>query len=180
MTLRIPVKWIIVGLFLILEGILVVIYNYHDDHDRSTIAFAATVLGGAFAFYTYLQGIDERRAQNAHHLIERWNAADMMGIRLVLLDVMENRLDPKNLTRNDAAVLEKRSHIVTALNFFEELSIAVLKRTANEDRLEDFFAAIVQQAFAKRDEWIKSERKADNEPAYYCQFEKLVAKWKNK
>jgi Domain of unknown function (DUF4760) len=178
MTLRVPVKWIIVGLFLLLEGILVVIYGYHDDHDRATIAFTATVLGGAFALYTYLQGIDERRTQNAHHLIERWNNADMMSIRLVLLDVMENRLDPKNVTRNDPAILERRSHIVTVLNFFEELSIAVIKKTANEDRLKDFFSSIVQQAFAKLEDWIRAERKTDNEPAYYCHFEVLAERWK--
>jgi hypothetical protein len=178
MTFRVPVKWIIVGLFLLLEGILVVIYNYHDDHDRSTIAFAATVLGGAFALFTYLQGIDERKAQNAHRLIERWNNADMMEVRLVLLDIMENRLDPKNITRNDTTLLVKRSHLVTGLNFFEELAIAVLKKTANEDRLKDFFASLVQQAFAKLEDWIRDERKVDNAPEYFCEFELLAAKWK--
>ena len=179
MTVKISAKWIIVSSFLILEGILVVIFNYHNDHDRETIAFTATVLGGAFALYTYLQGLDEKRSQNAHHLIERWNATGMVDIRLTLLDVMEHRLDPMTLTRQDLALIGKRMHIVTVLNFFEETAIAVHKRTASDDRLNDFFSSIVKQAFAKLEDWIKHERKLDNEPYYYSEFEKLAVRWKS-
>jgi hypothetical protein len=180
MTVRIQGKWLIVGLFLALEGILVIIYNYHNDHDRAAIAFTATVLGGAFALYTYLQGIDERRTQSAHHLIERWTKPDMISMRATLMDIMEGRLDPAKLTRGDPAMQESRLLIVSVLNFLEEISIAVIKRTANEDRLKDFFSSITEQSFAKLEDWIKHERKIDNEPAYYCEFEKLVARWKNR
>lgn len=178
MTLKISLKWLIVSLFLILEGILVVIFNYHNDHDRETIAFTATVLGGAFALYSYLEGIEEKRIQHAYHLIERWNNVEMLNVRLALLDVVEGRIDATKLIRNDAAVLERRSHMITALNFFEELSIAALKKSANEDRLQEFFSSIVQQSYAKLDEWIKKERSIDNEPHYYVQFECLALKWK--
>ncbi len=69
------------------------------------------------------------------------------------------------LVRHDADVQQKRMCIVTALNFYEEVSIAVLKKTANEERLREFFVAIVQQSFTKLEEWIK--------------FERLSAKWKD-
>jgi hypothetical protein len=177
-TLNVPGKWLIVGLFLFLESILVVIYNFHDDHDRATIAFAATVVGSAFALYTYLQGIEDRRTQKAHRFMERWTTPDMLEIRSVLIDVLEDRIDPASLTRMDITKKEARLSIVSALNFFEEVSIAILEGAANEDRLRDFFSAIAVQSFAKLEDWIKMERKIDNEPTYYIKFEIVTSRWK--
>lgn len=180
MTLKVPRKWLIVGLFLILETILVIIYNFHDDHDRATIAFAATVVGAAFALYTYLQGIEDRRTQKAHRFMERWTTPDMLEIRSVLIEVLEGRIDPASLTRTDTTKKNARLSIVSALNFFEEVSIALLEGTANEDRLKDFFSAIAVQSFAKLEDWIKTERKIDNEPTYYTKFELVTSRWKEK
>jgi hypothetical protein len=180
MTVKITAKWLIVGLFLILESILVVIYNFHDEHDRATIAFTATVVGAAFALYTYLEGIDERRTHSAHHLIERWTTPDMVEFRRVLIDLLEDRIDPNLLVRSDVTMRETRLSLVSALNFFEEISIAVIRRTANEDRLKDFFSAIAVQTFARLDGWIKNERKLDNEPTYYSNFEALASRWGKK
>jgi hypothetical protein len=102
----------------------------------------------------------------------------MVKIRSVLMDIMESRVDPASLTRGDAGVQESRMLIVSALNFFEELSIAVLNKNADEHRLKQFFAAITSQSFAKLEDWIRHERKIDNEPGYYVEFEALVTRWK--
>ena len=71
----------------------------------------------------------------------------------------------------------KRAGLVTVLNFYEELAIAALRNTADEDRLYAFFAGIIQQSATCLEGWIKSERAIDNEPDYYCEFLKLVARW---
>jgi hypothetical protein len=104
----------------------------------------------------------------------------MVKFRAVLMDLLEGRIDPVVLVRTDIEVQDKRLSVVSALNFFEEVSIAVLRRTANEDRLRDFFSAIVVQAFAKLDRWIEIERKIDNEPSYYTNFETLATRWRKK
>jgi hypothetical protein len=179
-TLKVPGKWLVISLFLVLETILVIFYNFHDDHDRATIAFAATVVGAAFALYSYLQGIEDRRTQKAHRFMERWTTPDMLEIRSVLIDVLEGRIDPVSLTRADTTKKEARLSVVSALNFFEEVSIAVLEGTANEDCLKDFFSAIVVQSFAKLEDWIKIERRIDNETTYYTKFELVTSRWRTK
>jgi hypothetical protein len=64
------------------------------------LAFAATATAGAFALHTHLAAIEERRAENAQSLIRRWNAPDMLPVRLVLREITENRLEPASLQRS--------------------------------------------------------------------------------
>ena len=177
MTFRISSKWLIISLFLISETILVLLYSTQDDRNRRTIAFGGTVLGAAFAFYTFLQGLDERRTMNAHHFIERWTQPDMENIRRVLLAVFEGRTFPASLLRSDPKAHEERFALVGALNFLEAMSLAVLSGTANEDLVKRFYGSVVEQSYAKLEDWIKNERRLDNEPREYCEFEKLVARW---
>ncbi|MBX9599387.1 MAG: DUF4760 domain-containing protein [Bryobacteraceae bacterium] len=115
--------------------------------------------------------IDEKRSQYAYSLIERWNRADMVAVRLVFREVTEKRLDPATLMRRGTEAIpkeidEKRAGVVAILNFFEEVAIAARKGDANEDRLFEFFDGIVRQTYANLEEWIRHERKVDNEPHY--------------
>ena len=72
---------------------------------------------------------------------------------------------------------DKRAGVVAILNFFEEVSIAARKGDANEDRLFEFFDGIVRQTYANLEEWIRHERKVDNEPHYYCELQALDGRW---
>ncbi len=101
----------------------------------------------------------------------------MIPMRDVLIDIMEGRLDPLVLVRTNVDIKARRLLIVSVLNFFEELAIAVLRGSADEDRLKLFFSAIASQSFAKLEDWIRNERKIDNEDGYYTQFEKVVKRW---
>jgi hypothetical protein len=178
MTVRINPKWVVLTLFLAIELVLVYVFHNHSDRDRATIAFSATVVGAAFALYTYMKGIDEKRAETAHAFMARWTSPDMVHFRLVLLDILEQRLDPMDLDRKDLALQEKRCAIVSILNFLEEVSIAVHRRAASEDRLKDFYSIIVQQSYGKLEPWIKRERSIDNAPDYYYEFQKLAEQWR--
>jgi hypothetical protein len=179
MTIRINPKWVVLTLFLVIELVLVYEYNHHSDRDRATIAFGATVVGAAFGLYTYMKGIDEKRAETAHLFMARWTAPEMVQFRLVLLDILEHRVDPMDLVRTetDQSIKEKRCAIVSILNFLEEVSIAVHRRAASEDRLQDFYSIIVQQSYGKLEPWIKRERSTDNAPGYYAEFQKLAERW---
>lgn len=182
MQITIRRKWVVIGLFAALEIAFVVAFHNAPDRNRATILFVATVAGGCFALYTYLQGIDEKRSQYAYSLIERWNRADMVAVRLVLREVTEKRLDPATLMRRGTGAIskevdEKRAGVVAILNFFEEVSIAARKGDANEDRLFEFFDGIVRQTYANLEEWIRHERKVDNEPHYYCEMQALYGRW---
>jgi hypothetical protein len=183
MRIEIPTNYAIVGLFVAVEGIFLYGFAKSNDHNRATFAFAATVTAGAFALHTYLAGIEERRTANAHALIQRWNSPEMLPVRVILREITENRLEPATLERKlkGGELSEdadgKRALLVTVLNFYEELAIGALHRSANEERLFDFFSGIIQQSATRLENWIRNERAIDNEPDYYCEFLKLNARW---
>jgi len=182
MKIEIPNRYAIVGLFVVVEAGLLVWFVFSNDRNRASLAFAGTVTAAAFALHTFLAGIEERRAGAAQALIERWNSPSMVPIRAVLREITENRLDPAALERKakgdlSSDVEQKRACLVAVLNFYEELSIASLRKSANEERLYDFFSSIVSQSAIRLEQWIKHERAIDNEPDYYCEFLKLAARW---
>ena len=147
MRIEIPTRYAIVGLFIVIEGTLLYAFAGASDRNRATLAFAATATAGAFALHTYLAGIEERRAQNAQGLIRRWNSPEMLPVRAVLREITENKLDPVTLERKAKGDLSadadgKRAYLVTVLNFYEELAIAALRRSADEERLFDFFSGL--------------------------------------
>ncbi|MBV9506747.1 MAG: DUF4760 domain-containing protein [Acidobacteriia bacterium] len=184
MRIEIPNRYVVVGAFLLVEAGFLLWFNTATERRRATIAFAGTVTAAAFALHTYLGGIEERRANNAQGLIERWNSPSMVSVREVLRQITENRLDPTVLERKakgdldpDADVENKRASLVTVLNFYEELAIASLHKSANEERLYAFFSGIISQSATRLEGWIKHERAIDNEPDYYCEFLELAARW---
>ena len=185
MKIEIPSRWMVVGLFVIFETVMLIGFHFRNDRDRATIVFGATVIAGGFALYTFLQGIEERRSRNAQELIQRWNSAELVPMRLVLREITENRLDPDTLKRPakgeiTAETDEKRGRLVTILNFYEEMAIAALQKSANEDRLYEFFDAIIGQSAAKLQGWIEHEQRLDNEQDYYCEFLKLADRWRRR
>jgi len=139
-------------------------------------------VGGAFALYTYLQGIEDRRAKYSQELIERWNRAEMLPFRATLRALTEKRLNPADLARTLGQQLPPdidgtRANIVTILNFFEEVAIAARTNSANEMRLYEFFDSIVRQTYSHLEDWVRAERKIDNEVHYYSELEALYGKW---
>lgn len=183
MRLEIATRHVVIGLFATIEGCFLLAFHTASDHNRATLAFAATATAGAFALHTYLAGREERRSENAQVMIRRWNLPEMLEVRLILREITENRLDPAILQRSARGgeilpdVDSKRAALVTVLNFYEEVAIAILSKTADEASLYAFFSGIVQQCATHLEGWIMNERAVDNEPAYYCEFLKLAARW---
>jgi hypothetical protein len=183
MRLEISGRFVVLGSFVAIEAVLLIAFHFQSDRNRATLVFAATIAAGAFALHTYLAGIEERRVEHAHRLMQRWNTAEMVSARRVLREIIENRLDPSVLERKAKGadlspdMDQKRAYLVVVLNFYEELAIATLRSSTNEGRLYDFFSGIIQQSATKLESWIRNERSIDNEPEYYCEFVKLAARW---
>jgi hypothetical protein len=175
----------VIGLFGLFEAVMLIGFHYQNDRNRATIIFGATVIAGGFALYTFLQGIEERRSRSAQQLIQRWNSPEMLPLRLVLREITENRLDVDTLKRPAKGEISeemdhKRAHLVTVLNFYEEMAIAALRKIANEDRLYEFFDAIIRQSATKLRGWIEHEQAFDNEQEYYCEFLTLAERWRER
>ena len=104
----------------------------------------------------------------------------MVPFRMVLREVTEARLDQADLMRHKdrQPPHEKRMAVITMLNYFEEIGIAVKRQSANEDRLYDFFSGILLLAWGKLEDLVKNERNVDNEQLYYSELEWLYDRWR--
>ena len=180
---RVPWTWARVLLFLLVEIALLIVYNF-APRDRETIVFGATIIAGAFALYSYLRGIEDRRMQAASKMIERWNAPDRTEARKTMNLISESLLDPDSLQRTSkgqpipAEHLSARLNLVSSLNFYEELAIGVFDGTLDEDKAHTFFAPVIEQSYQSLLKWIENERAIDRCPAYYTEFEKLAVRWR--
>jgi hypothetical protein len=184
MTITIPLIWAGVTLFLASEGVLLYEFHNADDKWKQTIVFGASIVAGAFGLFVYLKGIEQGRRQTAERLIDRWNDPGMTPLRDIMREITEGQIDAATLMRSgkgeklEPEPLAARSKVVGMLNFYEEVAIAVLVKSADEQILRRFFHAVTCQAFDNLEAWIKNERTFDNEPAYYNNFEDLVERWK--
>jgi Domain of unknown function (DUF4760) len=176
--------WAIVGLFLLVQFFLLAIYHRSRDRDRQTVAFAASIVAGAFALYTYLQGLEQKQNECAEKLIERWNVPAVLPLRKPIREITEGLLDAGNFERSKRGdklseeQLGLRSDIVAILSFWEEVALAVRTKSANEEKIQRYFEPVMVQGYDCMRAWIENERKVDNEPIYFLELEKVVLRWK--
>lgn len=184
MNIRIPWIWLTVGLFLSIELVLLCGFARFDDRNRAVVLFGATVVGAAFALYSYLHRTQEHRFAEAGKMMQRWNAPDRIAIRTVVADVTDGNFDLTRIERKrpgqtfDEQTHKLRIQILSVLNFYEELAIGIFEKSIDEDRCFRFFHAMAEQAWASLGEWIQKERDVDHTQAYYREFESLVMRWR--
>ena len=177
------VAWLATCLFALAEAVLWWMYNYRW-YDRESIAFLATITGGAFALFAYLKGIEEKRSHAADKLIQRWNDPSFRSTIDAARPVVERDIDSSNFGRpkydyKTATPDQKklRGDMQTVLGFFEEVSISVFVRTADEEKLRRFFGAVIPSGYEGFEQFILAERRADRDPAYYREAQRLVERW---
>lgn len=184
MNIRVSWIWITVGLFVAIESILMYEFARLDDSHRAVVLFGATVVGGAFALYSYLQGIQEKRFGEAGKMMERWNAPERLMNRLVIADVTDGNFDLDKIRRKhpgqkfDEKTHELRIQLLSVLNFYEELAIGISEKSIDANRSFRFFRSMADQTWSALSSWIQSERDVDKNQTYYCEFENLVNRWR--
>jgi Domain of unknown function (DUF4760) len=175
--------WFIVGLFAIAEGLLWNEYRVATPSGREVLAFAATVVAGTFALYSYLKGQEQRRDEAADRLIARWSEPSMIPLRKFIREVSECQVELGDICRDKrnsklpTQALEKRSDVVAILGFLEEIALAIRTGTASEGKLRRYYEAVLMQSWQAVEEWVKSERRVDNEPGYFLELEIISQRW---
>jgi hypothetical protein len=176
---------IIIVLFLIGEGILLTVYCARPDlHD--CITFGATVLAAAFALFQFLDKAQHDRYESAGEFIKRWNDPSLTSVRLEIRAILTDALLLEPLTKKSdrpdqfkEEENEKRGQVIGALNFFEELAVAVKKRRVDERYLYDMLSVTVEMVWKKFKPWIDADRKREygGDPSYWSEFEALARRW---
>jgi hypothetical protein len=180
-----PRAIIVMVLFLSCEGALFAAYWLLPAY-QDLIKFFATVLAAAFALFEFLQKTQHDRYESAGEFIKRWNDPSLNEIRLAIRAILTDALllEPliKKSLRPDqfnADQAKERGKVIGALNFFEELAIAVRRKRADERYLYDFFSATVQEVWNKFRAWIDADRTFGDQ-SYWCEFEELKKRWAKK
>ncbi|HXM42620.1 MAG TPA: DUF4760 domain-containing protein [Bryobacteraceae bacterium] len=185
MTIRIPLKWIILFLFLGIEALILRLFAVSPEKDRAVIAFGGTVVAGAFALFVYMQGVEAQQSRAADKLFERWNNPTMAAYKNTGRDIRRGILDPITLARTSQNVVfaepqkTQRTELLGLLSFYEEICLAIRMRSANEEKLKRYFKAVLVQTFTKVKPFIDKERAVDNNLRYYIEFEEVFEVWKN-
>ena len=73
-----------------------------------------------------------------------------------------------------------RIQILSVLNFYEELAIGISEKSIDNERSVRFFGSMAEQTWTALGGWIQNERDVDRNQAYYCEFETLVKRWRQR
>jgi len=185
MTIRIPLKWLLLALFLAIEAVILYYFAIASDKDRAAIAFGGTVVAGAFALFVYMQGVEDQQSRAADKLFERWNHPAMADYKNIGRDIRRGIIDPDTLARTAQNIVfadpqkSQRTNLLGLLSFCEELSLAITMRSADEEKVKRYFKAIVIQTFTKVEGFVKKERAVDNDLTYYIEFQTVFERWRN-
>lgn len=184
-----PVIWVVLALFLPIEGLAVYFYHVSSEAWKSTIVFAASVVGGAFALYSHLKHIEEVRVVYAAKLIERWGSplATVDSWKDLLRDITAGKIinveqyarkrepDGKMVLPDD---LTTRSKIIGLLSYAEEVALAIRTKNADEELIKRQLEGVLTTSFVKLEPWIKREREvAGGDNSIYGEIAELVAGW---
>lgn len=157
-----------VVLFIIwLIGGAIVLHVIAGDSLKKDIDFGAAIVSGVGIVYTVLLTVQSKRASSAARFAERWNDAVFTYRRRPLSQVIRKE---KKLEEIDAR------HIITVLNFFEEMSISIQMGEAQEAMLRKFFRGPVVQSAAVLEPWIRERQLF--QPSAFEEYLKLVSRWK--
>jgi hypothetical protein len=169
-------------LFLIAEGILLAVYSARHDL-QPNITFGATIVAAAFALFQFLDKSQHDRYESAGEFAKQWNDPSLNSVRLEIRAILTDALLIEPLTkkseRPDQFTEEqsvKRGQVIGALNFFEELAVAVRKRRADERYLYDMLGVTVEMVWNKLKPWIEADRRF-GDASYWSEFEALAKRW---
>lgn len=172
--------WVGTLAFFVVEMSLLIAYG-RRWYDRDAIEFFATIVGGAFALFAYLKGIQAERDREAGRYIERWNAPEMKDIKNRVRPFVEKRLNSADFAlpayKPDLDSDNLRGDIIFILGFFEEIAISIEQRSASEDRLQEFFGAVMPNGYDGLEEFVLHERDNGHDDDYYKPSQRVVERW---
>jgi hypothetical protein len=184
---EISLVWLGTILFFAAELVLFWLFITHPSKDyRENIQFFASIVGGGFALFAYLKGLEVERGKTADNFKERWSRTDfrvsvnrtraVVEKKLASKDYGRPTFDPANATD---AQIQMRGDIIAVLTFFEEIATSVAAKKASEDELREFFGAVLPTGYDAFEGFVLAERNFTKEFEYYKPTQLLVERWTN-
>jgi hypothetical protein len=163
----------VMAFFVIVEGALIYLHYGASAPLQKTIEFAAAITGAGTAIYGVMLGVHADRVKAAGRFIERWTDPAFAASRNELGRVLERLKDTPDspLSPDDSSV------IATGLNYFEDLSLAVLTGRADEATLFGFFYTPLREIYGPLKPRIEHTRTKRNQPTLFENCETLYQRW---
>jgi hypothetical protein len=154
-------------LVLVVLGVVLVVTHARVKEYRETIQFASGLVGGGAAIYALLLSVQTRRSAAASRFVERYNDPGFAELRKVLSREVypgpEHAPDPQGIS--------------ALLNFFEEMSLAVNSKEADEKIARGFFFSVSGKFYRALENQIIELRKTGNQPTAFVEYERLYRRW---
>ncbi|MDA2924637.1 DUF4760 domain-containing protein [Acidobacteria bacterium AH-259-L09] len=177
-------------------GIAVVILTlayWYFDYSKTVqfLAIAAGVAAGILSAIYVGRGlasaaaqrqaeVEARRVAGAFDFARRWNDPRLEEIRKTYGFARRSAKGkaPDQIDQILEKQVDLKEAVLAVLNFFEEMSIAVSTKTADEETLKRFFKTMVLICYNTLSPWITDRRRRLNRPRIWQDFEKLFDRWK--
>lgn len=179
----ISLVWMGTGVFLLLEFCCLWVYHFRW-YDRDSILFFATAMGGAFALFSFLKGIEEKRREFAQELIKSWSEPDMQSAIKAIRRYAQGATGSEAYARPafDADVAVEadkatRDEIFAILNFFERICLAIRLKSADEETLKRYYVTIIEKGYIGVEPFILSERGYLGDREAFREVQLVVEKW---
>jgi hypothetical protein len=185
-------------LFLLLIGLTWLTYHVYQLPNTQIKDVVTVFAGGAvvitifylFLNYEYTQrkfrhDIQSARDSHSFNIAMEWQKEYMMKCIMKVDDFYEKNKtlleDGKNREFHDELVKPENNEtyyaLMTQVNFFESVSLAVKQSIMDEDFIKGFFRSIFISEYNKYKNYIDFRRQVKHNPKIWCNFTTLSEKW---
>jgi hypothetical protein len=184
--LVLAVRWNWLVLIAIFVMLLVLAFALFEKN-RAIIVFIASVLAGASALTAAANAMDARSEQQKHarilvalDYVSRWNSPLFYHAKvksrqaMSLIKTLTGDEDFRNFSKEQSDNLQ---NLFDAINFFEELSIAIQRDAADSETAKSFFESILSRCWHDTERFIKYRRAEKKNSRLLREFEWLHTQW---
>ena len=174
-----------IAMALILLGVcLIYIYSQYGQY-RDLMIFSSAIFAGFSTIYlayyagkTLKTSIENQKIHNSFEIRKFTSSIEFMRVRAFIEEeINHEQIPPSEVYEKVMSNKEILFSVRTVLNNMEGVSIAIQKNYADEDTLFMSLSGVVPRIFRMYENYIKERRRLLNDPAPYCEYEKLVKAW---
>jgi hypothetical protein len=182
--IQITINVTIALLVIVTGGALVTLYILYPTQ-KDLLVFCAAVLAGMSAIYSAFHvgqslrmQIARDRMHRSFELMGQFTSIDFTKLRhFIAANVNYKQMAPEEIYKKITEQGPLEQAVLSALNWFEGVSIAVQKDYVEEDTLYSSLAYVIPFYFQALKPFIDQERKHRFDNLLYIELEKLVNAW---
>ena len=188
--IQIKIRYITLFVSLLLTLIISVTYYISEKNLELTLAMVGAGIALTAVIYSAIstnliyqiesEKFENERKKISMDFIEKWSNPEMSKLNskasyaLLKIQSLNDEELKTYLTENQ----DKQMAILNLLNLFENISIAVNNKIADEEILKSFYKEILCPSYSQLKKIISIIRHQEKNQNYWSEYETLIEKWK--